>query len=153
MAALMPALLAKYDALSAAGFPDSTIPTAYEDRAPEIVNGAQLYPPYVVFQLFATEEILTFESDGIENHRLVITAYADDQSKSDQTIKAIRFNNQNPDQTAGFENAATLATLTEGVLQAIILTRPPVPNIAGRGREGAIIKKTTVEFAVSVQRS
>lgn len=153
MASLLSSLFSKYDALDATGFPGSAVPPVFEDRAPEMVNGNQLYPPYTVMTLAPLDELLTFESDGIENYRLTITTYATTQADADQMAKAIRFNNQNPDQLAGFENCSTLAALTEGSLQSILLTRPPTPNLAGRGREGALIYKTVTEFAVSVQRS
>jgi hypothetical protein len=153
MASVLSALLTKYDALTASAFPDSTIPPAFEDRAPEIVNGTQLYPPYTTWTLQPGDDLLTFESDAVEELRLTVTAFATSQDDADQIISAIRFNGQNADQYAGFDSSNSLPALTDGVILAILPARPPYPQQAGRGREGSIIKKTTWEAVVSVQRT
>lgn len=160
MASLLSALLAKYDALTAANFFGGIIPPAFEDRVPEVVNGNQLYPPYTTFSLTAGDEmILTFEDDDVEPLRLVVVTYApstdatDGQAQADQNMKAIRFNGQNPNQNAGFDNSNSLPTLTEGVLLSILPMRPPAPALAGRGKEGKAIYKTTMEYTVNVERS
>lgn len=160
MASLLSALLAKYDALTAAGFFGAAIPPAYEDRAPEVVSGNQLYPPYTLFSLTAGDEmLLTFEDDDVEVSRLVIVTYGastdttDGQAQADQNMKAIRFNNQIVSNNAGFDNSKSLPTLTEGVLLSILPMRSPAPALAGRGREGTLIYKTTMEWQVSVERS
>lgn len=159
MASLLPALFAKYEALSAAGFPNSTIPPEYEDRVPEVSAGIQLYPPYVIFSLIPVDDLLDFESDGQESYRLTAIAFAAStsattgQGQADQTIAAIRFNNQIVGNAAGFDNSASLPTLTDGVLLSILPTRPPAPSLAGKGREGALIYKTMMEWMVTVQRS
>lgn len=159
MASLLSAILSKYDALDPAGFFGGAIPPAYEDRAPEVQAGTQLYPPYTIFTLTPGGETLTFESDEIEEYRLTVTTFApstdatDGQAQADQNMKAIRFNNQNKDQYAGFDNSNSLPALTEGILLSIIPQRPPVPGFAGRGKEGLNIYKVTMEYMASVQRS
>lgn len=154
MASLLSALLAKYDALTAAGFAGGAIPPVFEDRVPEVVNGAQLYPPYTTFSLTAGDEmLLTFEDDDVEPSRLTIVTYGTTQAIADQNMKAIRFNSQNPSVNAGFDNSNSLPTLTEGVLLSILPIRSPVPALAGRGKEGTLIYKVTMEYAVNVERS
>ena len=148
----MGAIQTKYDGLTAAAFPSSTIPPRFEDRAPELWNGVQLYPPYVVIQLIAGQELLTFESDDIEETRLIMTAYAATQDAADLTIKAIRFNGVAKSLLAGFD-CGGLPALTEGVLLSIFPTRSPVPAAAGKGKDGALYYKTAMEWNVSVQRT
>ena len=160
MASLLSALLSKYDGLAAAGFFGGAIPPAYEDRAPEVLAGNQLYPPYTLLSLTAGDEmLLTFEDDDVEVSRLVVTTFGastdatDGQAQADQNMKAIRFNSQNPSVNAGFDNSNSLPTLTEGVLLSILPARAPVPALAGRGKEGTLIYKTTMEWQVNVERS
>lgn len=159
MASTLAALLAKYDALTAAGFPNSTRPAAFEDRAPEVSAGLQFDPPYVLFTMVSANEILTFESDELEESRLTATAFYPGpttllgQAGADQVIKAIRFNNQNKDQYAGFDNSNSLPTLTEGILLSIIPLKPSGPSLAGRFKEGILLYKAMMEWLVTVQRS
>lgn len=152
MAGLMVAIQTKYDALNAAGFPNSTRPPRYLDRAPEISSGTQLYPPYVTFTLGPGDDLLTFESDSVEQSRLTINVYDTDQGNADQTMAAIRFNNQNVDQLAGFD-AGTLPALTDGVLLSMLPTKPPTPAQRGKGKDGALVFMTTMEYLIEVQRS
>lgn len=148
----MGALQTKYDALNATAFPNDTIPPRFEDRAPDVWNGVPLYPPHVVMQLIASPVIQTFESDDIEESRLIATATYAKQQDADRAIKAIRFNGQNKDQLAGFD-CGGLPALTEGVLLLIQPVRSPVPAVAGQGKDGAFFYKTVMEWLISVQRS
>lgn len=153
MASLLGAIQTKYDALAAAAFPSATIPPRFEKTAPEIWNDVQLYPPYVLLFLSAGNDLLTFESDDIEETRLVIVAYAPLQDTADLIIKAIRFNGQNKAQLAGFD-CGGLPALTEGTLLSMLPTRSPVPDEApGRGKQGVMQYKTTMEWLISVQRT
>lgn len=152
MASLMPAIQSKYESLTAANFPGASRPQEFEDRAPEIWNGTQLYPPYVLFQLISTNDLLTFESDSIEEYRLVVTAFAATQDDADAIMHAIRFNGAAPSALSGFD-AGTLPGLTVVTLLAMTPRRPPQPNQAGKGREGTLIFKTVMEYDISVQRT
>lgn len=153
MASLMSGVIQTYNALTASGFPNSTRPSIFIDRAPEVVSGVQLYPPYLVVSLTAGEVLETFESLLIEESRLKFVAFASSQADADQIIAAIRFNSQNLDQIAGFDNASSLTGFSDGTLLSILPTRSPVVGQAGIGKTGAVIKKTEMEYIVSVQRS
>lgn len=153
MASVLDSLMTKYDALTASAFPDSTVPPLYQNRAPQISSGLQLRPPYVVFELIGQEDLLTFEADGIEDYRLIITAYATDQGDADQIIDAIRFNGQDPDQYAGFDSTNSLAALTDATLLSMVCRRPPSPSYEGHGLSGVQVKKTVIEYGLSIERN
>lgn len=153
MATLLPALMSFYDALDAAAFPDATIPPIYEDTAPQVQDGVQLRPPYVVLSLAPAGDDLTFESDSVEETRVTLVAYASDQGDADATVKAVRFNGQAVAAQAGLDYCGSLPALDDGVLQVVLPVRPPAPNFAGKDKDGKNIYRTTMEWLASVQRT
>jgi hypothetical protein len=152
MASLTASIMTKIDGLTAAGFPGSTVPKPYLDRAPQVQTGLQLRPPYLTVSVVGTGDDLTFESDSVEMSRVTITAFAISQGDADQMIAAVRFNNQTAANNAGLDNG-TLPALTDGVLQSILATKPPTPGQAGLDKDGVNIYKSVMEWDVAVQRT
>ncbi len=153
MATLLPALLAKYDALTASGFAGAARPPAYHDTAPQVTAaGAQLRVPYTLFSTAAEANDLTFESDGIEDTRVTVRSWATNEDHLDSFVAAFCRNGQATSANAGFDNG-TLPTLTDGVLLSMIRTRTPVKTLDGIDRDGKNVYRVDLEYLVSVQRS
>lgn len=154
MASLFSSVVQFHNSLTAANFPNATLPPAYEKPAPQVTAaGAQLRPPYVVYSLAALDEQQDFEDESIETYTLTAVAYADTQADADAIVKALRWNGQGVGGGAGFDNRQTLTNFTEGVLMGVVPSRPPVPSYSGVGISSQRAHQATMEWRVEVERS
>lgn len=148
---LLASIMAKYDALTASNFPNSTIPPIFHDIAPQVVSG-QLVPPYVVVGLDSGPADLTFESDLTEENRLSFEVYYTNEGDLNQAIRAIRFNGQTLSNNAGFDNG-TLPQLTQGILISMLLTGAPSTYWDNIDKNDKYIYRGELSYDVMVQLS
>jgi len=151
MATLLPAILTKYDALSAANFAGGTRPPAFHDRAPQVTSG-QLRPPYAVFGLRAEPTQLTFEDDGVEVTRVTLRVYATSEADLDSDIAAIARNGGSVGAAGGFDSG-TLPALTDGTLLSMVTQKVPSKHFDGVEGNGTNVYRAEFEWLVEVQRS
>ena len=151
MATLLPAILAKYDSLTAANFGGGARPPAFHDRAPQVTSG-QLRPPYTVVSLRAEPTDLTFESDGVEVTRVTMRAYATSEEELDATISAVARNGGSVTSAGGFDYG-TLPQLTDGTLLAMVPQKVPAKHFDGIDKDGKNVYRAEFEWLVEVQRS
>lgn len=88
------AVKTKYEALTAANFPSSTVPAIYFGTAPVVDgSGTQVRPPYTVFNEGAREvKPLDFERNNIVTIDLTMQVFANTLADVDTICNAIRFN-------------------------------------------------------------
>ncbi len=153
MASILSAVLSKYDALDATQFPGGVRPPIYLELAPDVVDGLQIRPPYIVVNIGPGEELLTFESDEIETSQLTMIPYDISVGSIDTTLNAIRFNGRPASENAGFDNG-TLPDLTGGTLLSMLLTRTPGGrSYSGMSRTGERVHMGRIEYTIQVQLS
>ena len=105
------AIIAKYDTLTAANFPNATRPPLWLDEAPaEGTTGATQRIPYAIIDDDGTEYEWTFGTTGMpaspgENAilrgRVTITVYYDSLANASQAMDAILWNGSLPNARAG----------------------------------------------------
>lgn len=149
---LLPAIQAKWDALTASGFAGGTVPPIFHDQAAQVVSGLQLRPPYCVVSLAAGDNLLCFEDEGVEETRVTFRVFDTDEGNLDSAVAAVRRNGQPTSALAGFDSG-TLPALTDGVLLSMILQRTPVKAYSGVSYLDTRVYVATLEYLVSVERS
>jgi hypothetical protein len=142
-------LTSKYDALTAANFPDSTRPRLYFGQASLVYAAAQQYPPYTVLTLDRTE------SERIANLRKMVTyhvsfvTYATDLGDAGQVAACILYNGQAPEAKAGFDNGTL--SLTEGRLSCLSADGDPeLQQELSKGRSGENVFSARVRLTIEV---
>lgn len=151
MATLLASLMTKYDSLSAANFPGSSRPPAFEEPVPDEYNGAALYVPYVTLAVEAAGTALTFEYAGVAAFKVTVTAYAYSQADTDATIAAVRYNGAAAASASGFD-LGSLAAFDDGRLLALRPDGPPRPGFAGWGKDAKRVHTTTMTYTADVQK-
>lgn len=107
------AVIEKYEALTAANFPNSTRPRIDFGEPPHTVDGATNDPPYVnLLDLGRTVTRADFEGSNFVTTQFQLEVFARDLGDVDQIVNAIRFNGGTVGQGLGFDNG-TLGTLDQ----------------------------------------
>ena len=106
------AVKTKYESLTAANFPGSSVPPYFFGQAPQVSGGLQLRPPYTV----GTERTravvpLDFERNNLVTLELRLQVVAGTLADVDAIVNAIRWNGGTVGQGLGFDHG-TLSDLT-----------------------------------------
>lgn len=147
---LVPALLSKWDSLTAANFAGGTRPPAFHDMAPQVTTG-QLRPPYAVFGVERGEATFTFESDQFEVTAVTIRIF-DTAENLDAAVAAARWNGGTVAQALGFDNG-TLAGLTDGIQLWMHIDGPPTKHYDGLDKNNQTVYRAELRYSVEVHQS
>lgn len=141
----------KYETLNAANFPNGVRPALYFDQAPQLVDGLQIRPPYVVFTEGAHKiETLDLEHNNMVTIQLVFQAFAHSLGDVDAICNAIRWNGGTVGQGTGFDYG-TIDTLTppRHALE-IVPTSEPRQLEDTLDKDGRRIHAAKLEFRVRI---
>lgn len=150
---IIAAVMSHYDGLTAANFPDGSRPSIYLDSAP-LVNGSQVYPPYVILKDQGQTPIpLTeFERNTLEVCQFVLEVYYRELGDVDTAVAAIKLNGGTRDQAQGFD-CGTLSDLTSPRSTHQVLRTRETRSLAGYDREGKRVHVCRLEYKVTVKES
>ena len=151
---IIDAVLTKFDALTAANFPNSTRPTIYFDRAPLVKSdGSQLHVTsegYVVLKDQGQRVVsFGFERQTNEVASFVFEVYYPDLGDVDTAVLAIKRNGGTAAQGNGFD-FGTLSDLAsprgtfETIREEEIRSQEPM------GRNGALVHVCRMTYRVAV---
>lgn len=149
MASVISAAMAKFDALTAAGFPSAAVPDIYLDEAP-LVDGAQKYPPYAVIRDEGESPENAFEQSVIETSRFTITLYYPSLADADAAALAVRFNSGTPQQKLGFD-FGTLTGLPAGFSFKSLVRTAARRYFAGYAKAGGRVHAVELSYTATVQ--
>jgi len=103
-ATVIKAIQNKIAALTAANFPDSTIPPTFQDEATVTDgSGVQVRVPYIIISAPDTTPEYQSDRGGIENHDIEIVVYAVTAAAANQIAEALKFDGQTPATKAGLD--------------------------------------------------
>lgn len=106
------AAVTKYEALTAANFPSSTVPRIDFESAAQVVSSAQKRVPYVVLKDNGrTTKVIDFERNNLVTHRFTFDVWANTLADVDTIVAAIRWNGGTVGQGLGFDHG-TLSDLS-----------------------------------------
>lgn len=109
--ALVQSMIDKYEALTAANFPNSTRPRIDFVEPPHLVSAASHDPPYVALEdIGRTITPLDFERNNLVDARFRFQVFARELADVDTIVSAIRFNGGTVGAGSGFDYG-TLTTL------------------------------------------
>lgn len=104
------ALMAKFSALTASGFPSSTVPAIHFDHSPvTTAAGAQVVPPYAVLTHLGSDPGPDFEGNPTDLHRYRLTLYYERLTDCETAALAVKYNGSAPTSKGGFDYSASLS--------------------------------------------
>lgn len=145
------AVITKYEALTAANFPSSTVCRIDFGESPQLSAGLQLRPPYVVLQDAAREvKPLDFERNTLVTTKFAFEVYAATLADVDSIVSAIRLNGGTVGQGLGFDYG-TLSDLSSPKSTHQILPTAEPRQLAPRlDKDGQRIHGARLEYRVTV---
>lgn len=146
------AAMLKYDALTAANFPNSSRPVIYLDEAP-LVDGGQVVPPYVILRDNGqTPTILGFERTILDVCEFTFEVYYTSLADVGTAINAIRLNGGAVGAGSGFDYG-TLSDLTTPRSTHQILRGTIRHKLAGYGLTGLPVYMGSIDYRLTIQES
>lgn len=148
---IISAVMAKWDDLLAAGFPDGSRPAIYLDSAPLVADGSQVRPPYAVLRDNGQTPTYTdFERTTLEVCEFDLEIYYADLGDCDTAAAAVRLNGGTRADARGFD---------WGELAALGLPRESYQirrdrerrEVAGVGLDGKRVHRLTMSYTVTVK--
>jgi hypothetical protein len=149
---IISAVITKYNALTASGFPSSTRPPIYLDEAPATdSSGTQERPGYVVLRdRGLVPQYLGFERHTAEVNEFEMEVFYESLADVDTAVAAIKLNGGTRAQANGFD-LGTLSDLTTPRSTLQILRTRETRRFVGVSLSGARVHSCTLEYRVMVQ--
>lgn len=150
---IIAAVITKYEALTAAGFPGAARPRIDFGKAPQLVGGLPLRPPYVVLRdLGAPRTVLDFERNSLATPRFAFEVRANTLADVDAIVTAVRLNGGTVGQGLGFD-FGTLSDLASPKSTHQILPAAEPRTLEPLDKDGVRVHGARLEYAVSVLES
>lgn len=147
------AVITKYNALTAANFPSSTVPPIYLDQAPLTDSaGAQERPPYVILRDNGQVPTGEFERTTFEACDFVMEVYYESLADVDSAVLAIKRNGGAVGSGSGFD-FGTLSDLTSPRSTHEIRRTRERRALAAQDLTGKRIHVCYLEYRVVVKES
>lgn len=154
---IIAAVMTKFDALTAGGFPSSTVPPIYLDEPP-VVDGTQIRPPYVVLRDNGQTPVTEFERTTIEGCEFTMEVYYPTAATNgpladvDTAVNAIKRNGGTVGQGLGFDYG-TLTDLTTPRSTHVIRRVKERRAYAGFHFDGKRVYVCYLDYRVEVKES
>lgn len=155
---IIAAVMTKYDGLTAANFPDATVPPIYLDDPPLVDGAAQVRPPYVALRDNGQVPQYEFERTTLEVCDFALEVYYPTPSSGgplanvDAAVTAIKRNGGAVGAGSGFDYG-TLADLTSPRSTHEIRRVRETRRSAGFSHEGRRVYVCILEYRVTVKES
>lgn len=151
MASVISAAMTKFDGLTAANFPSSTVPDVYLDEAPPVADGAQKYTPYAVISDDGTEPENHFGQSVIERTRFRVTLYYASLADADAAALAVKYNGDATHTAQTGFDFGTLSGLPSGfTFKSLVRTRER-RYFAGYAKAGGRVHAVELTYEATVQ--
>jgi hypothetical protein len=150
MASVISAAMTKFDGLTAANFPSSTVPDIYLDESPVVDGGAQKYVPYAVITDEGESPENHFGQSVIETSRFKVTLYYPSLADADAAALAVRLNGGTPQQQQGFD-FGTLTGLPAGFAFKSLVRTGSRRFFAGYAKAGGRVHAVELSYEATVQ--
>lgn len=148
------AVITKFEALTAANFPSSTVPRIDFGRAAQVVASVALVPPYVrLLDAGRTVQQLDFERNALVTVRFVFEVIAVSAADVDTIVTAIRLNGGTVGQGLGFDYGTLSDLSSPKSTYRIVPVSEPRYLADVLDKDGARVHGCRLEYAVSVLES
>ena len=150
--------MSKFDALTAANFPSSTVPPIYLDDPPLADGGSQVRPPYVVLRDNGQTPELEFERTTLEVCAFALEVYYPTPDSGgplanvDAAVLAVKRNGGTSAQGLGFD-FGTLSDLTTPRSTHEIRRVRETRRSAGFASDGRRVYVCVLEYRVTVKET